>query len=569
MAFKNKSAFLFLAILFVIVASCKKEDLFKEENQHYRDQIKKTIYNNPNKAITLSDSFLIKSKSINNVEGIILSNTYKAVAYDVLNILDSTIHYYKKTLKSIDNPIDIIQYKYSIARIYERQYKYQNALDIYIEALILAKKKNFISVIEVLRSAIKEIEYILLDNEKALHLYLVRYNETKGKIGNTDLKFNRKNLIQAYLKANKIDAAFNLIKEGILEADDNKNLEFQYYLYELEARAYIKKQELLLAINSIHEATKKAILLGNIGFQNEAKYTTAVIKGKQGKYDEQIELLKSIIEKTAKNKTAQLTKYYKLLAEAYKSLGENDLHINYRDKYDAGYSKISKEKSKIISNIHKVFLEEEKQETKQQILKKWYWVTAFIVLFCVSTFVYLRNKKTQKRNKKLFNELMLKVDAYEKENVPVVENTKSKIKGDEVNSVAHEALDEETSSIYIIDDEKVNEILVKLKNLEDQQYFLRQDCTLHNMAKRLKTNTSYLSKVVNNHLNKTFSTYINELRINYAIIELKKNKQLRAYSTKAIAQELGYKKANSFSKYFKEATGITPAVYIKNIKELS
>ncbi|WP_044401202.1 helix-turn-helix transcriptional regulator [Lacinutrix sp. Hel_I_90] len=568
MAFKNKSAFLFLAILFVIVASCKNKDLFKEENQHYRDQIKKTIYNNPNKAITLSDSFLIKSKSINNVEGIILSNTYKAVAYDVLNILDSTIHYYEKTLKSIDNPIDIIQYKYSIARIYERQYKYQSALDIYIEALILAKKKDFSSVIEALRSAIKEIEYILLENEKALNLYLVRYNETKGKIGNTDLKFNRKNLIQAYLKANKIDAAFNLIKEGILEAEDNKNLEFQYYLYELEARAYIKKQELVQAINSINEATKKAVQLGNIGFQNEAKYTTAIIKGKQGKYDEQIELLKSIIEKTSKNKTAQLTKYYKLLAEAYKSLGENDLHINYRDKYDVASSKIAKEKFKIISNIHNVFLEEEKQETKQQILKKWYWVAAFIVLFSVSTFVYIRNKKAQKRNKKLFNELMLKVDAYENEN-SAEENTQRKIEEDDkVSNVNHEVFDE-TPAVYIIDDEKVNEILVKLKNLEDQHYFLRQDCTLHNMAKRLKTNTSYLSKVVNNHLNKTFSTYINELRINYAVIELKNNKQLRAYSTKAIAQELGYKKANSFSKYFKEATGITPAVYIKNIKERS
>jgi YesN/AraC family two-component response regulator len=117
--------------------------------------------------------------------------------------------------------------------------------------------------------------------------------------------------------------------------------------------------------------------------------------------------------------------------------------------------------------------------------------------------------------------------------------------------------------------QKIQEILSKIEYLEEKKYYLKQECTMHNMAKRLKTNTSYLSSIINNHLNKTFSNYINELRINYAILELKNNKRLRSYSVKAISEEIGYKSADSFSKYFKEATGLTPSVYIKKISTLS
>lgn len=109
---------------------------------------------------------------------------------------------------------------------------------------------------------------------------------------------------------------------------------------------------------------------------------------------------------------------------------------------------------------------------------------------------------------------------------------------------------------------------MKIQKLEDKQYYLRQDCTMHNMAKKLKTNTSYLSKIVNTHLEKSFSTYINELRINHAILELKNNKRLRSYSVKGIAEEMGYKNADAFSRYFKAATGISPTVYIKKIQEI-
>jgi YesN/AraC family two-component response regulator len=62
-------------------------------------------------------------------------------------------------------------------------------------------------------------------------------------------------------------------------------------------------------------------------------------------------------------------------------------------------------------------------------------------------------------------------------------------------------------------------ILEKLMVLEKRLDYLKPDFT-QQTAKKIKTNTSYLSSVVNNHYNKSFSEYLNELRIKYVIDEV-------------------------------------------------
>ncbi|WP_414674310.1 helix-turn-helix domain-containing protein [Maribacter sp.] len=42
---------------------------------------------------------------------------------------------------------------------------------------------------------------------------------------------------------------------------------------------------------------------------------------------------------------------------------------------------------------------------------------------------------------------------------------------------------------------------------------------------------------------------------------------MRSYSVKAIAEEIGYKSADSSSKYFKKNTGLSPSSYIKKFNK--
>ncbi|CAM1363503.1 helix-turn-helix domain-containing protein [Tenacibaculum xiamenense] len=87
------------------------------------------------------------------------------------------------------------------------------------------------------------------------------------------------------------------------------------------------------------------------------------------------------------------------------------------------------------------------------------------------------------------------------------------------------------------------------------------------MASKFDTNASYLSKVVNHYKQTSFSNYINQLRIEYCIEQLKNNKLWRKYTIKAIANEVGFNKAESFSKAFYKYTELRPSYFIKELKK--
>ncbi len=71
--------------------------------------------------------------------------------------------------------------------------------------------------------------------------------------------------------------------------------------------------------------------------------------------------------------------------------------------------------------------------------------------------------------------------------------------------------------------------------------------------------------MINAHHQKNFNTYINDLRINYAILKLKEDTRFRSYSIQSISEDIGYKSPDSFTKYFKKRTGLLPSVYIKKL----
>ena len=118
----------------------------------------------------------------------------------------------------------------------------------------------------------------------------------------------------------------------------------------------------------------------------------------------------------------------------------------------------------------------------------------------------------------------------------------------------------------VIDSEKENQIVAKLLTLEKKEVFLNPDFTQQFVAKKIKTNTAYISHVVNKRFGKTFSEYANDLKINYAIHQMETNPVYRKYSTQAIAESVGFKSAISFRKSFTKKTGFSPTQFLKNIE---
>jgi len=114
----------------------------------------------------------------------------------------------------------------------------------------------------------------------------------------------------------------------------------------------------------------------------------------------------------------------------------------------------------------------------------------------------------------------------------------------------------------------IEDILTSLERFEKNKHFLSQKISLNDLAGQFKTNPKYLSQVINLQKEKNFSQYINDLRVDYALKELKENKRFRKFTIKAIAADCGFKSSESFSKGFSKRHGIYPSYYIKRLENL-
>ncbi|MBW1298471.1 helix-turn-helix domain-containing protein [Aquimarina litoralis] len=117
-------------------------------------------------------------------------------------------------------------------------------------------------------------------------------------------------------------------------------------------------------------------------------------------------------------------------------------------------------------------------------------------------------------------------------------------------------------------DDKVKYILNSFFELEKDLYYKDSSCNLYSTAKKLDTNQTYLSRIVNHYLHRSFREYINELRIQYLLKTYHSDRKLRCYTVKAIGLELGFKSCNTFKKAFKKYANTEFSEYKKILVEL-
>jgi AraC-like DNA-binding protein len=111
-------------------------------------------------------------------------------------------------------------------------------------------------------------------------------------------------------------------------------------------------------------------------------------------------------------------------------------------------------------------------------------------------------------------------------------------------------------------DSRVSEnLLFKLNELMiNEKVFLNPQITQQEIARRLNTNTAYLSRLINDNLSSNFSNYVNGYRIEEAKKLLMSNKE-NNLSFEGIGQVVGFNSKSAFNYAFKKATGKTPTQY--------
>ena len=104
------------------------------------------------------------------------------------------------------------------------------------------------------------------------------------------------------------------------------------------------------------------------------------------------------------------------------------------------------------------------------------------------------------------------------------------------------------------------------RTMKSEKLYLDSKLNLPQLADLLKTNTKYLSQVVNHHYGDNLQQFVNQYRVDEAKLRLL-NDEYENLTYFAIGQLCGFKNKSTFYKVFKKFTGCTPHEYVLRERE--
>ncbi|MBD5312207.1 MAG: helix-turn-helix domain-containing protein [Muribaculaceae bacterium] len=111
------------------------------------------------------------------------------------------------------------------------------------------------------------------------------------------------------------------------------------------------------------------------------------------------------------------------------------------------------------------------------------------------------------------------------------------------------------------------ELYQQLERLMKEDHLYRDSSlSLDKTAGILSTNRTYLSQVVNEKAGKSFSSYVNEYRLNEAV-ELLSDPD-NSEPLKNIGSKVGFTSPSNFYTLFRQRVGVSPSVFRENVKKI-
>ena len=285
---------------------------------------------------------------------------------------------------------------------------------------------------------------------------------------------------------------------------------------------------------------------------------------KQNNYREATTLLKQgIAISQARTNAVHRNELYETLSLCYECMHQYQEALNaYKQFRLANDILFSEDKERDLSEIRYQY-DSERQENlikqgklemmaKEQRLQQLSFILAIIVIVLVLLY-YLYNRK---------NKLYLRI---------VMQNQEAIKRETDLNHRIEELENQENASAKYasssLSDEKSVELFRQLEKAmrEDKIY---QDKTLNKdkVAELLGTNRTYLSRIINEHAQTSFTHYVNHFRIEEAIRTL--SDPANDTPLKALASDLGFNSISTFYNLFQSSVGMTPAQYRSKVHEL-
>lgn len=100
-----------------------------------------------------------------------------------------------------------------------------------------------------------------------------------------------------------------------------------------------------------------------------------------------------------------------------------------------------------------------------------------------------------------------------------------------------------------------------LESIQSENWYLEPRLSIRDVARRMGTNETYVSRALNHGLGKSFNHLINDMRVTHAktLIETRTDNVLN------IAMSSGFNSKATFNRVFRDMTGETPSAYRKRV----
>ena len=517
---------------------------------------------NPSEATVYLDQMLLKAGTLEQRVSSFLTASRHETFYGTP----------KKAFTYVDAAISLAKTEQNpslLGKAYERKgfifyYKekdYDTAFDFYLKALDLAKKNQDELLMITVDHKIAALYFMIDDTEVALQKYRTLYAQTydKAAIPYAVKIPILKSLSNVYFKKYSLDPTKKILldsssffgEKGLKLALAEKNQKDITYLTNLlgiasftnkeydKALKYLAKAETTATKISLNERLKSVYHYKGMVFLAQAKSDSAIYY-----------FQKNAVHLADTSKLFVYPNTYALLSESYEQQNDLKKALQYAqlaiDYTNNTYSKRAALKYTLETKYDLPKLKEKSQQLQQELQQTsytkdiWTVLALLLVMILIGSFVFFKRK--ERLNRKNFEQTLANLSKVETE-ISVPKN----------------------SATTHVSEAQTETILKALERFEQSTLFVNPDCTLSFLAQELGTNTTYLSKIINTHKEQSYTEYLVNLRISYALKRLKNEKRFRAYSIVSIANDCGFKSAKSFSRAFKKSTGIYPSYYIKNI----
>ncbi|SHE94566.1 Helix-turn-helix domain-containing protein [Psychroflexus salarius] len=491
---------LFLLLIALLPHKAIKAQDFKAFNNQQDQLIKQEQYAT---ALKLIDSLL---KHATKKQTIAQLKLKKSNIFTLLKFQDSAINYLEQSMKlmrQLKDTNNLVKAKTTLGILLNQNNRPQEALK---------KFKQHYNYIKGLRSSTLQKQRLMKANYNLglTHYKLKQYDSAKHYL---NASLNLALIKPDYYAISKIEG---LLAQVNFETDKNWS---QHLKKALEAskiindsigllKGYLTKSEFYLNQNQITKS-KDQLLQAKAFIKNS---TNLNLKINFHKISHQIYRA----ENDLKNSLIALEHYNSLTYKLDSILDKNNISAyNERLKYFSDRLKTSE-----------LLLQKERKIRRLGLLTS---ILFILTLGFLATYLIKRNNL--KNSKKLFN--LNRVNTFEA------------TKELEVNA-EKQALFEEVKALLV-----------------EQELFLKQDLSIAYVAKQLKSNSTYISEVINLCSQTNFRGYVNRLRINYAKQLITEKIADGLYvNFEDISDATGFKSKSSFYRVFKQITELTPKEFL-------